>query len=230
MPNTCKIRDFRFKMPGKNIGQILLVTSALFAAAWCFSSGHDEKLPLFGKDTVLVWEIPLKDVTTDFVVRLARYSPDLLMEWEDNRSQGTVFIPSQEIMKAKGYVNTKLFKPGMDTQAENETTVWLSRQAFRDLKDNKEVKLKIDRVQGRMTYIGEGEFTVEVNGSSVVLPVIKVQDNRKAEMWFLDREDNPLLVQYRIRHYSKKLISITTDRKNTLRWLKGRKLQRLLQD
>lgn len=230
MPNTYKVRDFRFKMPQKNIGRFFLVTSFLFAAVWCFPSGHDEKLPVFGKDTVLVWEIPLKDFTTVFIVRLARYSPDLLMEWEDEKSQGTVFIPRQEIMKARGYVNTKLFKPGRDTQAENETTVWLSRQTFRDLKDDKEVKLKIDRVQSRMTYMGEEEFTVEINGSPVVLPVIKVQDSRKAEMWFLDREDNPLLVQYRIRHYSKKLISITTDRKNTLRWLKGQKLKRMLQD
>ena len=102
MPNTYKVRDFKFKMPGGKIGRYLLVTSVLFAAAWCFSSGHDEKIPVFGKDTVLVWEIPLEGFSTDFVVRLACYSPDLLMEWEDDRSQGTVFIPRQEIMNAKG--------------------------------------------------------------------------------------------------------------------------------
>jgi len=57
----------------------------------------------------------------------------------------------------------------MDTQAENETTIWLSRQVYRDLKDGKEAKLKIDRVQGRMTYLGGEELTVEVNSSPMTL-------------------------------------------------------------
>ena len=187
-------------------------------------------MPVFGKDTVLVWEIPMEDLTKDFVVRIACFSPDLLMEWEDEKSQGTVLIPRQEMMQAKGYVNTRLFKSGVDTRAENETTIWLSRQIYRDLKEGKEAKLKIDRVQGRMTYLGEDEFTVEVNDFPVSLPVIRVRDSRKAELWFLDREDNPLLVQYRLRHYSKTLVSITTNRKNTLRWIKDQKIRRLIPD
>jgi hypothetical protein len=217
-------------MSVKITGPCILVAFVLFAVMWSFPAGHEESLPPFGRDTVLVWEIPNKDFTTDFVVRIAAYSPNLLMEWEDRKTQGTVFIPSREIMEAKGYVNNKLFKSGMDTRAKNETTVWLSRSVYRDLKENKEAKLKIEHVQGRMTYLGEGELTVEVNGSPMNLPVIKVRDGRQAEWWFMDREDNPLMVQYRMREYRKILVSITTNRKNTLRWLKGPKLERMLQD
>ncbi len=230
MPNTFRARDFRRTMSGKKIGPCILITSVLFAVMWSFSAGSEESLPSFGRDTVLVWEIPNRDFTADFVVRIAAYSPDLLMEWEDRKTQGTVFIPGREIMGAKGYVNNKLFKSGMDTRAKDETTVWLSRSVYRDLKENKEAKLKIERVQGRMTCLGEGELTVEVNGSPMKLPVIKVRDNRKAEWWFLDREDNPLMVQYRMREYRKTLVSITTNRKNTLRWIKGQKLKSLLPD
>jgi hypothetical protein len=217
-------------MPGKIIGRCILVSSVLFAVLWGFSAGQEDNLPPFGRDTVLVWESTNQNSTTDFVVRIAAYSPNLLMEWEDRKTQGTVFIPRREVMEAKGYVNNKLFKSGMDTRAKNETTIWLSRSVYRDLKENKEAKLKIERVQGRMTCLGEGELTVEVNGSPMKLPVIRVQDSRKAEWWFLDREDNPLMVQYRMREYRKTLVSITTNRKNTLRWLKGKKLELLLQD
>ena len=229
-PNTSKAGDFRRTMSGKTIGPCILVASVLFAVMWSFPSGHEEDLPSFGRDTVLVWEISSRDLKADFVVRLAAYSPNLLMEWEDRKTQGTVFIPSREIMGAKGYVNNKLFKSGIDTRAKDETTVWLSRSVYRDLKEKKEAKLKIERVQGRMTCLGEGELTVEVNGSPMKLPVIKVRDNRKAEWCFLDREDNALMVQYRMREYRKTLVSITTNRKNTLRWLKGPKLERMLQD
>ncbi len=204
--------------------------AVLCSAVWSFPSGHAEEVPIFGKDTVLVWEIPGENSTTDFVVRIACYSPDLLMEWENERTQGTVLIPRRELSQAKGYVNTRLFKSGMDTQAENETTVWLSRQVYRDLKEGKEAKLNIDRIQGRMTYLGGEELTVEVNGSPMTLPVIRVRDSRKAELWFLDREDNPLLVRYRMRQYSKTLVSITTNRKNTLRWIKDQKIRRLIPD
>lgn len=216
-------------MPDKIVGRCVLSAFVLFAAVWCFSTGYEEELPAFGKDTVLVWEIPMEDITNDFVVRIAAFSPDLLMEWETEKSQGTIFIPRKMIMEAKGFVHSRLFKSGMDIQAKNETTVWLNRRTYRELKDNKKAKLKIDRVQGDMTCTGVEKFTVEVNGSLMSVPVIRVQDSRNAEMLFLDREDNPLLVQYKIRHYSKTLVSITTDRTNTLRWLKGPKLQRLLQ-
>jgi hypothetical protein len=40
----------------------------------------------------------------------------------------------------------------------------------------------------------------------------------------LNSEDNPLLMRHQIRNYDQKLTSITTDRPNTLRWIKGKKL------
>jgi len=217
-------------MQGKFCIRCVLFISILFASVWCFPAGHEEELPAFGKDTVLVWEIPRDDSTASFVVRIACFAPDLLMEWENENTQGTVFIPMRALREARVFVNSRLFRSGVDIQARDETTIWLSRRTYRDLKNGAKAKLKIDRVEGRMTYLGDEQFTVEVNGSPVSLPVIKVQDSRNAEFLFLDREDNPLMVQYRIRHYLKKLVSITTDRINTLRWLKGPKLQRLLQD
>jgi len=207
----------------------LLACCALCLAAitGCFAEDNPP-LPDFGRDTVLVWEDALQDGTKDFVVRLASFYPDLLMEWENLRSQGTVSIPNRDVLGAKGYVNKKLFKPGMDTQSEDETTLWLSRKIFRELKEKKKAKCKIDRVQGKMTYEGDEELTVNINGVPVTLPVIRVRDDRGSERWFLDLETNPLMVKYTVRHFEQTLISITTNRTDTLRWLKGRKLQRFL--
>jgi hypothetical protein len=214
----------------KNRYRFLLITAFCFITSWSFPSGNESRLPKFGRDTVLVWEVALQDATRDFVARIAGFSPDLLMEWEDMQSQGAVFMPNRDILEAKGYTNKKLFKPGMDTRSENETTLWLSRKIFRDLKEKKKVKCDIDHVPGRMTYEGDGEITVEVNGSPMALPVIKVRDDRGSEKWFLDLEENPLMVKHALRNYVQTLDSITTNRENTLRWLKGRKLQRLLPD
>ena len=62
-----------------------------------------------------------------------------------------------------------------------------------------------------------------MNRSTRSLPVIKTKDERDTERWFLDMAENPLLVNLLVRNYQQKLASITTDRANTLRWIKDRK-------
>lgn len=189
---------------------------------------NDVKLPRFGRDTVLVWDTQSGNSTASFVIRIASFHPNLLLEWEDGISQGTVSIPSRDLSEARGYVNKKLFLQGMDTRSDNETTLWLSRKIFLALKESGEVKCYIDRTPGKMKFEGEEELLVKINGALLALPAIRVKDDRGAVRWFLDREDNPLLIQYELRHFSQTLKSISTDRRDTLRWLKGRKLERLL--
>ncbi len=73
--------------------------------------------------------------------------------------------------------------------------------------------------------MGDDTLAVEVNRVPQILPVIKVMDDRKEERWFLDQEDNPLMLSHRVRKFSQTLTTITTDKSNTLRWIKGRKLE-----
>lgn len=185
-------------------------------------------MPEFGKGTVLVWEVLLQDVTREFVVRIARFTPDRLIEWEDMRSQGTVLILNRDLLEAGGYLNKKLFMPGKDTKSDHATTLWLSRKTYRTLKEKQKAQCKIDQVPGRMNYVGDGKITVEVDGSPTVLPIMIVQDDRGSEKWFLDQEDNPLMMKNTLRQYAQTLVSITTNQPDALRWLKGKKLQRLL--
>jgi hypothetical protein len=76
-----------------------------------------------------------------------------------------------------------------------------------------------------MTVEGPDSLSVEVNRVPMALPVLKVKDDRGQERWFLDQPDNPLLVRHIFRTFTQTLKSVTTDKPNTLRWIKGRKLQ-----
>jgi hypothetical protein len=206
---------------------VFVVSAAVLLLAVGSLSGFDSGLPVFGRDTVLVWRTVNRDYTSDLVVRIAEFSPDRFMEWEDATTQGTIFIPSKDVEGAKGFVSADLFKSGIDARARDVTTLWLSRRIFRDLKDKKMAKFNIDGVAGLMQYSGEGRINVEVNRSAVDLPVIKVADDRGSERWFLDDDTNPLMLKHSLRQYSQALISITTDKANTLRWIKGSKLNNL---
>jgi hypothetical protein len=188
------------------------------------SASDEGNLPVFGRDTVLVWKIQNRNFDSKFVVRIAQFYPDRFLEWEDTTTQGTIFMPSTDIQEAKNYISQSLFEAGSDTRSKNATTLWLSRRIYRDLKKTGKAKCQLDNVTGSLVFLGGDQITIDVNRSSRELPVIKVSNGRGSELWFLDQEENPLLVKHMIREFKQVLTSITTDRSNTLRWIKGKKL------
>lgn len=201
----------------------LIILTALMVLGLNASS-DDNNLPPFGRDTVLIWKIKNADVESSFVIRIASFSPDRFMEWESENDQGTVFMPLRDLQEAKGYASRSLFEAGVDKRSKKNTTLWLSRQIYRELKSKGKAKCRLDGVGGAFEYLGQDSLTVEVNNTAKELPVIKATDGRGSEFWFLDQEENALLAKHVVRHYSKTLSVISTDRPNTLRWIKGRKL------
>jgi hypothetical protein len=202
---------------------LLISVFMIFPAPQHFRSA-EKVLPAFGRDTVLVWKIRNLEYSADFVVRVAEFSPDRFLEWEDEKSQGTLYMPSRDIENAKGFTSSQLFAAGVDMRGKNVTALWLSRRIFRDLKEKKKAKVVVDGVPGLTVLQGEDRLTVEVNRTPLVLPVIRVSDDRGAERWFLDQEENPLMLKHLLRNFSQTLVTISTDRPNTLRWIKGKKL------
>jgi hypothetical protein len=183
-----------------------------------------DALPKFGLDTVLVWKSENQGEASELVVRIARFLPDRYLEWENATTQGTIYMTAKAVRDARIFVNSSLFEGGADTKGKNATTLWLSEQVFRELKANGKVKVALDSVAGWMTVIGSDRMTIMVNRSPMSLPVIRIADDRGGERWILDVDQNPLVVKHLFRSYSESLVSITTDKSNTLRWIKGRKL------
>ncbi len=203
---------------------VLIIGFFLIAQVGWFAFPADGRLPNFGRDTVLVWKIQNLDYSSNFVVRIAEFWPDRFLEWEDDKTQGTLFMSGQDIQRARCYMSTQLFEAGLDKRGKNATALWLSRRIFDELKKSQKAKIYIDGVQSTVRLQGEDSLMVEVNRTPMALPVIRVVDDRGSERWFLDQAENPLLVKHVLRNFSQTLVSITTDRSNTLRWIKGRKL------
>jgi hypothetical protein len=214
---------------GKTSCCVFLISTAMLAIAWKELPADETKLPAFGRDTVLVWNIKNANYSWDFVIRIAEFLPDRYLEWEESPSQGTIFMASRDVQEAQGYVNSQLFESGGDTRSKNVTTLWLSQRIYRDFKNKKRIKINLDGVPGLMTFEGTDQFTVDVNKTKTSLTVIKIKDERGSERWFLDLEENPLMVRHLINQYDQSLISITTNKSNTLRFIKGRKLANLPQ-
>jgi hypothetical protein len=182
----------------------------------------DAPLPAFGRDTVLVYRNS-NEGSGAFVVRIAQFVPDRYFEWEEGSVQGTIRIPAKMVNDARTLLNYQLFQAGVDTRSKNATTLWLSRRVYRALKGGARFKLDLDGVPTAVDVLGPDQMTVEVNRAPRALPVIKTKDEYGAERWFLDLEENALLVNLLVRQYQQKLTSITTDRPNTLRWIREKK-------
>jgi hypothetical protein len=208
---------------GARVPRTLILLSTLLVAFLLFADA-EVPLPVFGRDTVLVWKIQSPNYEASFIARIASFVPDRFLEWEDGRNQGMLFISQRDILEAKGYENSSLFSSGMEKKSNNTTALWLSKKIFLELKEKKKAKFYLDGVLTKTTYIGLDRVSVELNRSKVELPVIKFSDERGVEWSFLDRQDNPLMLRQSVPNYSQTLISITTDRSNTLRWIKGKKL------
>jgi hypothetical protein len=193
----------------------LLISMASFHPALQSESA----LPAFGRNTVLVYKNSLESNST-VVVRIAQFAPDRYVEWEDAITQGTILMAAKAVTDAREFTTWKLFQAGSDTKGKDATTIWLSRRIFRELKERQKAKFSIDGIDTNVTLLGGDQMSIEVNRSNRSVAVIKTKDERGAERWFLDSEDNPLIVNFLVRSYQEKLTSITTDRPNTLRWIK----------
>jgi len=185
----------------------------------------EDALPKFGRDTVLVWESRHQEESSELVVRIARFLPDRYIEWENRTTQGTVYMPATAVREAKVFVHASLFQGGSDTTGKNATILWLSERLFRELKSRGKAKISLDSIPGWVTVTGAERISVQVNRSPADLPVVRTVDDRGCERWFLDAPDNPLMVKLAVRGFVQSLVSITTDKPNTLRWIKGRKLE-----
>lgn len=204
------------------IGTTLIVFLSLAAISTQLRTGIN--LPEFGRDTVLVWKVQNQSDTNTFVVRIAEFLPNRYIEWENATTQGTILMTRDAVSDAEDFIGSRLFEAGKENRVDNKMTIWLSRRIFDGLQADDRIKVKIDSVAGQMEVIGRGAMAVLVNRSSQNLPVIKISDNRGAERWFLDSAENPIMVKYVIRNYTQILSSITTNKTNTLRWIKGKKL------
>jgi hypothetical protein len=194
----------------------------------CGWARAEAPIPTFGRDTVLVWKTANEGEPNagTFVVRIAEFLPNRFIEWENAQTQGTIYMSHDAVTTSRVFVNARLFEAGVDSKGKDATTLWLSQRIFRELKNKGRVKVAIDSIDAWMTLEGSEQIEVEINRVSTQVPVVKVKDDRGMERWFMDLEENPLMVKHTYRAYSQTLKSITTDRPNTLRWIKGKKLGR----
>jgi len=180
-------------------------------------AGADLKL---GSNSILIYENrPLRGREAQFVVRLARYGPDIFLEWESSADQGTIQLYKKAVEKAQAFTLSALFEVGVDIESAETMTIWLSRRSFDELITKRKSKIRINRLPVQMQLKAEGTFLLSVNGEDLEIPVIQVEDERKGVWTFHRDPDNPVLVEYTSPYFHQQLKRVSTSPSNKLRWI-----------
>ena len=181
---------------------------------------------LFGSDfalgpkSILVYSNQsLQQKETQFVFRLARYRPDIFMEWESRADQGTIHLHRKAVSKAGRFTVSSLFDVGVEVESSEMMTLWLSEKVYRDLTEKGEASIALNRSPIHLTLKDEGTYSLIINKQVEEIPVIHVEDNRKGSWTFHKSGENPLLVEYVTPYFHQRLKTVSTDPGNKLRWI-----------
>jgi len=193
----------------------------LFAGVFILSStllfGSEFSL---GPKSILVYSNQSRQQKeTQFVFRLARYRPDIFLEWESTTDQGTAHLHRKAVSKARRFTVGSLFEVGVDVESSEMMTLWLSEKIYQDLTEKGEARIELNRSPLKLTLKGEGVYRFTLNKEVEEIPVIHVEDNRNGSWTFHKSEENPLLVEYVTPHFHQQLKTVSTAPSNKLRWI-----------
>ncbi|HOM99436.1 MAG TPA: hypothetical protein PLM33_04195 [Acidobacteriota bacterium] len=169
---------------------------------------------------VLVYRVETQRSTKPFVVRIGRFRPDIVLEWESESHQGTVHFHSVAVSSADKLLTTGIFEPGVDQEFGDAMGRWLSSQMYRKLTQSGRVKVRLNNFSSQLVLRGRGSVEVSWNGTPQELPVVLVEDGRGGRWSFLDSAENPLLVTYENPYYAEILERVAIENASKLRWLK----------
>ena len=171
-------------------------------------------------NTILIYENKTLKDTSQIVIRVARYQPDIVMEWETSSDQGTVQLLSRAVDRADHFTLRGLFKVGVNSVSGDEMTIWLSRALYDRVVSGKAKTLALDPTVLQIKRCRRENIDIAVNEETDIFPTVVVEDNRGGEWAFLEDRQNPLLAKYTTRFYETKLSRVVNPDKVSLRWIK----------
>ena len=167
----------------------------------------------------LVWDTEARNQMSEFIIRIAEFSPDRYFEWESRAQQRTIRIPAQVLRDSRTMTFARLFDNGVDIERANFLTLWLSERIHDELKKGNRSQVIIDSFKGEMVVTETLQYPLLLDKQAVSAPAIKVKDSRGGTWVFLDSRENPVMLEYRNPYYVQKVRTMTT-RGNLLRWIR----------
>ena len=179
----------------------------------------EKKLSLHEK-SILVYSSIIDGEDTQFVIRIARFLPDRVFEWETTAFQGTVHLHKAAVENAERLTYGRLFEAGVGYESSDTVTKWLSSKMFSELSLGKSVKYRLNNLKADFVLDGREVYKVILDGEELEIPAIRIKDSRNGVWLFQDDHENPLLLRYISPYFLEELKRVSNSDANQLRWIK----------
>ena len=173
-----------------------------------------------GPNSVLIYKSYSGPVKREWILRLARFGPDVVLEWESFANQGTLHLFRNSVLNGTSFSLFGLFEPGVEKESKKVMTVWVSRKTYGELVNTGRTRIKVNRFPRKLELLEEDRFRLSMNRRLHEVPVIRAEDDRGAEWVLLKDPKNPILLEYTERKYRLALTSFQTRSQVSLRWLR----------
>lgn len=148
----------------------------------------------------LAYNVDFRGQKYQFVVDVQKKSPDLVFKYNLTMGGGmeaTVTV-TEEAMKTA--INQQNYFNGADRTLNTETTVWVSKKVFNEIKNSG--KTIIGNAQGmgafkadEYTLTGTVDFNAMVNGEEVKLKALHIKAANDYQYWIWDNAKDPLILK-----------------------------------
>ena len=173
-----------------------------------------------GPNSVLIYKSYSGHVKREWILRVARFGPDVVLEWESFANQGTLHLFRNSVLNGTSFSLFGLFEPGVEKESKKVMTVWVSRKTYGELVNTGRTRIKVNRFPRKLELLEEDLFRLSMNRRLHEVPVIRAEDDRGAEWVLLKDPNNPILLEYTERRYRLALTSFLSRSQVSLRWLR----------
>ncbi len=174
----------------------------------------------FGENSILIYIHETEPGDTQFVLRIARFLPDIVLEWESLSHQGTIHLRKKAVEKGKGLTLSGLFDPGVDSESKDVMTTWLSRALYDELLESGQTKIRLNRLSTKFTLKGEITYSLKVDKREISVPAMVLADARGGKWVFQKVRENPVLLEFSNDYYREYLKSVVVSQPGSLRWIR----------
>ena len=191
----------------------LLFISILFTSMTLISFSCSQKKNYWLKSgSTLTYHLVNGDNQYDFIVDNLKIDKEVSFKWtmgEPVNNTGSVTMSSKALGESTKIVN--YFSDGATQNMEEETTVWLSRKIYEQIKNKKPIDISIDGTTEILNFKNNEKLKIKADGADEEVNVLYAETESGNKLWILDEPQNPLIIKMQVG-FTIELISVSSGK------------------
>jgi hypothetical protein len=165
-----------------------------------FTSTTGDELKDIPVNAQLAYNVDFRGQKYQFLVEVKKKAPELIFSYNltmGGGMTGTIMMNENALTNA---VNQQNYFNGTDRNLDTETTVWVSKKVYDEIKNSGKTSMGNSQGMGAFkaeeyTLEGTEDFPTTLNGEAVTLKALHVKAANGYQYWIWDNAKDPLILK-----------------------------------